>query len=265
MPELPLVEVLQLDAVTLALVISRVSGIFLFAPIWSSRLLPVRARLYLALAVTALLASVVPAPQSAVTSLVELAVLIAGELAIGLVIGTILQITIQGLQLAGQAVGTQIGFALANVVNPQLDDQVSTFSIFYAVLGTLIFLAVGGDRQMLAALLETFAAIPLGDANYNESTGELILAVFQQSTILAVRVAAPVTFSLILAEIALGFVSRTVPQLNLLSIGFSLRIFVGLLVGAISCGAIAAVFVIDLSNTFEVVYEALSRFVPAQE
>lgn len=255
-------DYLQLEAATVLFVFVRVLGLMLFAPIFSSPVLPMSFRVYLVIAISYGLCGVVSPPRAASTTLLELAALLASELSIGLILGSFVQFVFSALQLAGQTAGIQLGLALANVVNPQFDDETSTTAVVYATVASLAFLATGLDRELFRALLETFEAIPLGGIVLDGSVLGHVTSVFQQSMIFAVRIAAPVTIALLFAEIAMGFVGRTVPQLNVLSIGFSVRIMLGLVITMVGLGEVGRGFLSYAGESIVAAVDALAELVP---
>lgn len=256
---LPLADFLLLKVTSFFLIVTRVSGIMMFGPLLSSNSLPSNFRFVLTFAIALLLAPVVSAHAVDMYSTIDLVILIAGELLVGFIMGTFLQMMFQALQLAGQTAGTQLGLALANVVNPQFDEQTSTTAVIYVTVASLAFLGTGADREMIAALLESFKALPLGEVWHEESSYYLALRLFHESMIFAVRVAAPVTVVMLLTEIAMGFIGRTVPQLNILSIGFALRIIIGIIITAASMLAATEIFHDYIAVAFQYSYEALAN------
>lgn len=263
---LPFSDFLELRAIAFVLVFTRVSGIFVFAPIFSAPTIPGRFKVLVAFAIAVLLTGVVPAGSIEIRTMVDLVLAALGEILVGFILGNFLQMIFQALQLAGQTAGQQLGLSLANVVNPQFDEQTSTTSVIYATVASLAFFGIGAHRELFAALLETFDFLPLGGVfladSGEESARDLALVVFHQSMIFAVRVAAPATVCLLLAELALGFIGRTVPQLNILSVGFSIRIILGLFITMTSLTGSVDVFLEHLGSALGLAYEALADLVP---
>lgn len=220
-------DFLVIQVTTFMMVLTRMAGILMFGPMFSSESTPQTIRFYIALAMTFVMTPVVASAQPFVGNMVDLVIALAGEMLIGFVLGNILRFVFQGLQVAGQVVGQQMGLALANVVNPAFDDQASTIGVLYVTIATLLFLAIGAHREMFAAVLDTFRILPPGRVLYSDFVRISTLDMFHESMQFAVRVAAPTTVALLLTEIAMGFVGRTVPQLNVITIGFAIRILVG--------------------------------------
>jgi flagellar biosynthetic protein FliR len=253
---------LSLETATLMLVFMRVLGLILFAPIFSSPVMPLSFRFYLVIAVTLLLSVSVRPPAEFPTTMISLATIMLSELLIGLVLGTFTQLIFVALQIAGQTAGTQLGLSLASVVNPQFDEQNSTTAVVYATVASLAFFGTGLDRELFRVVFDTFEVMPLGQVAAHASVFDFALGVLQQGMILSVRIAAPVTVALFLAELSMGFVGRTVPQLNVLSIGFSVRIVLGLLVTAVGLSDLGTLFLSYVGEAIVESTRALALMIP---
>jgi flagellar biosynthetic protein FliR len=138
----------------------RLSGLMVFAPIFSSGAVSMRVKAAFLLALSALLAPVVAAFPSARAELG--AGPIAGELAVGLVFGFLLSMVEEMLSFAGQVLGFQFSFSLVNLLDPNSSIQTPLLGQMFSLLGTLTLIAAGLDRTLLAALLRTFRAAPVG-------------------------------------------------------------------------------------------------------
>jgi flagellar biosynthetic protein FliR len=226
---LPLAPFLEAEAIAFILVMTRLSCLFLFAPILSSDAVPRLVRVFGCLAMTLILMPNLPGRSFRPNNMVDLALGVGAELVIGMVLVFTLQVVFQGFQLAGQVTGTQIGLSLGAVLNPQFDDQSTSASVIYGTLGGLIFLAIGGHREVTRALLVSLGELPPGTWIATDSIDTALLAVLAESTAFAIRVAAPVIVTLLLTELATGFVGRTVPQLNMLTVSVTIRVLVGVM------------------------------------
>jgi flagellar biosynthetic protein FliR len=155
---------------------------------------------------------------------------------IGLVIGFGASLPIAGMQLAGQTVDQQLGTGLGGLINPDQGQQTTVVSQTYYLMATMFFIAIGGHRALLATLLDSYQAVPLGGFRVDANVVGMILGLLTAMFELALRVAAPVLCLVFLETVAMGFVARTVPQLNILSVGFPMRLVLGmgLLVGAVT-------------------------------
>jgi flagellar biosynthetic protein FliR len=220
-----------------ALVLFRVSGLVLTAPIYGSTVVPVRIRAALTLAATAMIFPMVGRQAFHDVSLSAAVVGGIGELMIGATIGLAVSMILMSAEVAGEMVSQQAGISLSEVINPLLDNQSSIIGQIYVVVLTLIFLLAGGHRAVMASLLDTFQVIPLLSFKPGESVVLLLAEMLTAAFIVGIRLAAPVLIALFLSGTALGFLSRTMPQLNILSVGFTLRALMTLSVAAIALGA----------------------------
>lgn len=225
------------------LVLSRVSGLIAIAPIYGSRDVPVRVRGLLAVALALLIApsQVRHSPESLQTGS-DFVIAAAAELVIGLVLGLGMLILLTGIQLAGQMISQLSGMALADVFQPGLDTRMPVISQLLVQVTLAIFLLVGGHRLVMAGLLETFGTVPPGSGMAYRPVVSAVTTLLAQSFILAVRAAAPAMTALLLATLLLGLVSRTMPQINILVVGFGINSMVTLVMILLSLATIAWTF-----------------------
>jgi flagellar biosynthetic protein FliR len=219
---------------TYALVLFRIAGLVVAAPLFSSRVVPVRIRAGLAMLVGLLM---LPIAQRQVPPQLTLDVALigaVGEFMVGVTIGLALAILLMGGEAAGLVVGQQAGLALADVFDPTRNQPGSVIGQVYVIVITTLFLMVGGHRAAMAALLDTYKVIPVLSFGWNESFLLLLVEMMAAAFVLGIRLAGPVLVALLLMEIALAFLSRTMPQFNILSVGFSLRLLLGLAVAAVA-------------------------------
>jgi flagellar biosynthetic protein FliR len=176
-----------------------------------------------------------------------------GELMIGLFIGFTTTLLFVAVQLAGQVMGQQAGLALGAVFNPVMDSSMTASSQVYYFVALMVFLAVGGHREIIEALLQSFQSIPPLGFSMSEQIGSLIVEVLGLSFMWAIRIAGPVMVALVVTLVALGFVGRSVPQLNILTIGFPLKAGVGLLVMALAIVSLEPVLLDALNSCLNAV------------
>lgn len=224
------------------LILMRIGGIMLTAPIFSHRSVPrrmaVAMSLGLAVVLTPLMAQTA-LPQAG--SLIGLVFLCLKEIFVGVLIGLVFAVIFLGIRLAGSVVGYQIGFAMVNVVDPNSPDPVSVLGEFWVLLATLIFLIINGHHIVISGLADSFRLIPLGVATPSGRVGEWFLKYSSFVFILAVKFAAPVIMTVFLTEVAMGVLARTMPQMNIFIVGFPLKIFIGLLLVGVSLPAFSYV------------------------
>ncbi len=229
--------------VVFVLVLTRISAVVMTAPLFSEHSIPLRVRalfaVFLAFLVAPLQASTT---EPVVENLLELGRLMALEALVGLLLGLGFNILFAGLQVAGQIISQMSGMSLAEVFSPGFDDNVSVFSQLFFFVTMAVFLTLGGHRMVIEALLETFCWAPPGQVALGGTFVEALTSIVTQSFILGIRAIAPVLTALLLSTIVLGLISRTLPQLNIMLVGFNLNAMLTLAVLFLSLGTVAWTF-----------------------
>lgn len=238
------------------LVIFRIGGLMLFAPVFGSNIIPVRIRILLAFVLGVALYPVLHSvgavsPEGLSLDLVSLAPLVAIEVLVGVTIGLIASLPLVAMQMGGLLMGQQMGLGFAMLYNPAMGDDGDVVGQLFFFLALAGFLIVSGHEAIVTAVLHSFGHVPLGAFVFDAGTLTLITGLLLSSFEVALRVAAPVIAIIFLQSIAMGFVSRTVPQLNILSLGFPLRILVGFTVMLGGLVVIAEVGMEAIDDTFE--------------
>ena len=217
---------------TLALV--RVSGMVAFAPFFSSAALPMRAKAVFVLAVAYLLAPLVAGLPNANAELSFSALI--GELAVGLVYGLTLALLSEMLLFAGQIAGLQFSFSLVNLMDPASSIQTPLMGELFQLMGTLVVLGAGLDRIVLASMVRSFHAAPLGSFILQPISALAIVRAAGGIFLAAVELAAPVLAATMLVEIAVALLGKLSPQLPVMSLTVPLKTLTGF---AILTGSLA--------------------------
>jgi len=215
-----------LSAMTLALV--RISGMVVFAPFFSSNALPVRTKAVLVLAIAYLLAPLVSTLPHAHLEITFSALL--GEVAVGLVYGLTLAMLNEMLLFAGQIAGVQFSFSLVNLMDPSTSIETPLLGDLFQLMGTLVVLAAGLDRILLASLVRSFHAVPLGTYVMAPTTGLSIVRATGGVFVAAVELAAPVLAATMLVEIAVALLGKLSPQLPVMSLTVPLKTLTGFVI-----------------------------------
>jgi flagellar biosynthetic protein FliR len=221
-----------LSAMTLTVV--RISGMVLFAPFFSSTALPIRAKAVFVLAVAVLLAPLVAGLPNAHVELGFSSLL--GELTVGLVYGLTLTLLNEMLLFAGQVVGMQFSFSMVNLLDPTSNIQTPLLGDLFQLMGTLVVLAAGLDRIMLASLVRSFRVAPLGSYVLAPTTAQAIVRAAGGIFLAAVELAAPVLAATLLVEVAVSLLGKLSPQLPVMNLTVPLKTLTGfvLLTGSLA-------------------------------
>jgi flagellar biosynthetic protein FliR len=255
-----LLEDFLLDQFVLfTLVLARVGGLVMTAPIFGGREAPMQVRGLLAVMLTLLILPMQAQPVTTpLATLPDYLVDLAGEILIGLALGLGIKILLSGIQLAGQIISQLSGLALADVFQPNFDASVPVFSQLLLYVTLAVFVVLGGHRTVMAALLDTFGTIPPGVGPTSASIVEAMTTLLTQSFELGVRTAAPAMTALLLATLVLGLISRTLPQINIIAVGFGINTMLALGVLLFSLGTVAWAFQDQIEPVLDLLQAALT-------
>ncbi|MGE3240362.1 MAG: flagellar biosynthetic protein FliR, partial [Pirellulales bacterium] len=137
------------------------------------------------------------------------------------------------------------------------EENVSMFTHLFYLLTMAVFVAIGGHRIMLEGVLDTFAWAPPGHAALGESYVDALTSLMTQSFALGVRAAAPLLVALFMSTIVLGLIGRTLPQINIIAVGFGINSFLTLAMTLLSLGAVAWTFQEPTIDALERIQAAL--------
>ncbi|MFY9120608.1 MAG: flagellar biosynthetic protein FliR [Syntrophomonadaceae bacterium] len=212
------------------LLLGRLSGLFLSAPIFSSRQIPGRVKVLVLVLLSATLSFAIPIKTAVTidTPGVFLAALVM-EIVVGATIGLVAYVIFAAIQLAGQLMDMQMGFGIVNVVDPVSGTQVPLMGNLTQTLALLMYLGFNGHHYLLQAIVQSYQMVPVLGFQINNHFFELLMAIAVQMFVIAVKIAAPIIIAILVADIAMGFIARTVPQMNVFIVGLPLKILVGLL------------------------------------
>ncbi|MFH1737468.1 MAG: flagellar biosynthetic protein FliR [bacterium] len=235
----PLLSTVEERFITFLLVFVRCIALISSAPVFNSRSVPGMVKAIIAVGMAVVLEAALPAQEYKFVGVLRLVLLGIGEALIGLMLGFAAHILFQSLTLAGEVIGQQAGFAIVTALDPTTDQDAALVGQILMMLGTLILLAVNGHLLLLRIVADTFWAVPPGsiagiaalrDAS-QAATGPMSgtdkIPGFYD---FGVRIAAPIVVALIAMTLANGIMAKTAPQVNIMVIGFALRILIGLFV-----------------------------------
>lgn len=217
-------------ATPFALVVFRLAGLLVFTPLLANRTLPRRFRALLAIMLGAAVYPALPSnlQEPPAADMIALAPLVASELLIGVVIGFLAGLPILAMDMAGFLMGHQMGMGLARVYNPDMGADTDVFGQLLMYVGLGAFVALGGLDAAFLSLVSTFDRVPIGAFALDRAPLELAVGTLSSGFELALRVGAPVLGIIFLIMIAMGFITKTMPQLNVMSVGFTLKMIGGI-------------------------------------
>jgi flagellar biosynthetic protein FliR len=227
------------QVVSFFLVLARIGPLFVVAPLFSSKMVPMRARGVAAVALAVGLSPIALKGDKVPTDALALAGLIGKEALVGFAFAFAISVLFAAVSIAGSFLDTLIGFSYGGLVDPVNGNQSTVLSQLYTLVGVMIFIAIGGDEWMIQGLAKTYDLVGLTQM---PSLGTLVGGAqhtFSTIFVSAVQLAAPVMIALIITDAGFGVVSRVMPQLNVFAVGFPAKILVGFLIVAASLPFVA--------------------------
>jgi flagellar biosynthetic protein FliR len=213
---------------TFLLVLLRVTGMLLAAPVLGHRSIPVPHRVGLSVLLALVLTPVLgPASRHGFDAL-ALAIAAAGEVLVGVTIGFVASLTVWAVQAAGELVGFQMGLGISTVYDPATGDQVTTFTRFIEVQALLLFLAVNGHHLAIQAVAGSFTRLAPGAVVAPAGIGAGVVVLGGKLFRSGLELAAPLVGVLFVINVVLALLARVAPQMNVFAVGAPLTIAAGL-------------------------------------
>ncbi len=213
-----------------SLIVMRMSGMILMNPIFGSRSIPARVKAALILVFSLMLytwmgGELLHEPAS----LLEYGVMLVMELLMGFVLGFAMDLAVFAVRYAAAIIDFSMGLSMAQVYDPETRNQITVSSeMLYGFL-ILLFLAVDGHLRMVSIFFGSASLIPFGQVTFGPALYEAVLGIFREAIVLGVQIAFPVIAMELVTEAAVGMMMRMIPQINVFSINFQIKIIVGML------------------------------------
>ena len=212
----------------------RVSALVLAAPVFGTRLVPVRVRIVMAVVLTWVVVPLLPAAPTLDALSIPALLLMAQQVMIGLAMGFSLQLIFNALIIAGENMAMSMGLGFASMIDPQNGVNVPVLSQFFVIVATLIFLSLNGHLAVIALLVKSFELMPIKGVGLTREAYWTVASWASEMLIGAVRIALPVVVSILIAYLALGVMTRAAPQLNVFSVGFPVILLFGFVLLALT-------------------------------
>ena len=228
--------------VAFSLVLLRVGALIGTMPLFGEQVTPVKVKAGLTLVIAILLFPTVSSTLPAVsTDFISLLFRMLSETLIGAALGLSARLIFAAAQLAGEMIGFQVGFSVANVIDPVSSMHVSLIGQFLYLFAMLIFLITNSHHIFFAAIADSFRIVPLLSFHVSGDFMSVMMGLCRDMFILAVKLSIPVIAMILFTNVGLGIVARTVPQINVFIVGFPLQISIGLIFFGLSiplCGSL---------------------------
>ncbi len=211
--------------VLLLLIFARVGAISFTAPVISNPRVPPQIKAGLGLALTFAFYSLAARGAAIAAPTIPIfALLLIKEVVVGVVIGYTANLLFNVVQMAGEMQDNQAGFSFAGVVDPNMGHGAAILGQLQMTMMWLIFFAVNGHLLLIRGIGESFLAIPVGSFSYDPQVTPYMFSLATTLMMTAVKISAPIICAVLLADLAMGMLQRTAPQLNLIAVGFQVKI-----------------------------------------
>jgi len=211
------------------MVFVRMTGLFVTAPIFGRRNLPTQVKIGFAFFNAVILSNTIPLEKVETGGgILTLAVLVAKEFLVGVVIGYVAYMIFSSIYLAGQLIDMQIGFGIVSVLDPVSNIQLPVTSNFYYILCMLVFMIIKGHHALIKALYDSYEFVPLRKAAFSDVLLGDVLKIFANTFVISFKISAPIIAAILIVDVALGVISKSIPQMNVFIVGMPLKLLIGI-------------------------------------
>lgn len=207
----------------------RVSILFFMLPLFGAKGIPAMWKIGFSFLMAFVLTPVAPRPPAFPQSLFGVAAGVLSEALLGFIMALGVRLLFTSIELGGQFLGFQMGFNMASVMDPQTGGQSSVISQFLYIFAVLVFFVVNGHHLFIMALAQSFQVVPPNTFHLGAPLCNLLIKISGEMFVIGLKLAAPIMIALFLSNLCLGIVARTVPQVNILMIGFPVNIGLGMI------------------------------------
>lgn len=248
-----LTNVLISEFLIFILVLIRMASLFVISPVFSRQGMPAQVKIGLALFCTFIVAPSLGNINFLSFNVFYFATLAIKELATGIILGFTSYLVFLSLLIAGQIIDVQIGFGMVNVLDPASNIQVPLMGNFLYLLAASVLLITNGHHVFLSALMKSYILVPIDGFALNDILINNMLNIFAECFVIGFKISVPVIAAVLLSEVALGVLARTVPQMNVFILGLPLKIIVGLA---------SLIFIMPVfANTLDFIFNKLYAFI----
>lgn len=230
MTEIDFFDVLQGQVAAFLLVLTRTSGIFFISPFFGSMNVSARIRAGAAVILAIILFPIVVKEYAvqAPDTVLLFAFTVVKEMFVGWLIGLVGYVTLSAVNMAGKIMDMQVGFAVVSMMDPTTQQQTGLIGTFLYNLTIIYFIVTNGHHVIISALAESFRVIPLDSMVWNTSLPQFMIDLTAGIFMNGMKIAMPVTFAILLTNVGLGILARTMPQMNIFVVGIPMQLMIGI-------------------------------------
>jgi flagellar biosynthesis protein FliR len=229
MTTIPSLHLLLPEFQSFLVLVSRIGGIVAAFPMLSGRAVPAQIKIALVVMLGLVLSPLIRLPPLS-RDAIEMTAGLVSELLIGLVIGLAVRLLFGAFEMAGELLGTQMGFGAVQLLDPMTAQPSPLIGEYFRIIASLVFLSLNAHMVVVAAIVSSYDSIPPFAARLSPVVGEEVLQLSQHMFLVALQLSAPVLVAMILINVLLAMLGRAVAQINVFVLSFPLTIAGGLLV-----------------------------------
>ena len=217
-------------------IITRISGLFASAPLFSTYPIPMQGKVWLAALIAFILFPIVQYNTNfiAPTSVPALTVILFKEFLIGYAIGFCANIIFVGVELGVNMFAIQMGLSASQALNPTSGGSSPIITQAYTYMASMIFIIIGAHQWLFSALYNSFKSMPIGFTfTFSPALVEHIITITSQLFNISLSIALPIFGVLFITDVLLGFTSKMMPQMNIFMVSMPLKIYLGLLLSLV--------------------------------
>lgn len=243
------------------LILVRMFGMFVAAPIFSSGVIPIRIRAVIAVYITACVFPIVAGYIGDIPeNIFSYGMLVGSEAFIGILLGFLISIIFAAFQLAARFFSFQMALGISEVIDPFSQMGITVIGQLWMLMGIMIFIAIDGPHMLIMATFDSYQSIQLFRIMEDSRTMFLALVnTFGAMFLVALKLAFPILITLFLLTVTLGMLAKAAPQMNIFMLGFPIQIGVGLIIMIMVIGGIA----LGMSSALNKAFSELFRFIHA--
>lgn len=205
----------------------RIAAMAMTAPIFSHQAIPARLKISFVLLVTLAVGPALPPPPPGSLNFPQAYLILLQQLLIGAGMGFAMRLVFAALEMAGDLIGLQMGLSFAMFIDPQSANQSPLVGSFLGTLALLVFLAIGGHAYLIAGVTDSFVAFPVAPLSKAPFSLAVMSVWGREMFGIGLHVAMPILAAMLVCNLGLGVLVRAAPQLNLMSVGFPVTLWLG--------------------------------------
>ena len=243
---------------TYAVLLVRIAGLMSVFPILNSRSIPLTIKTALVTVLGLTLAPVIHLPELPDNAPVVVAGIIS-EFLIGLVIGLAVRLLFSGFEVAGELVGSQMGFSVVQLLDPSTQQQTPLIGQFHMLLASLVFLSLNAHLMIVRAIGMSYELVPPFGASLSQDLATNVVRLSQDMLVVALKLAAPVFCTILIVNVSMAMLGRAVAQMNVFVLSFPITIGAGLFVMGLALPYSLHLFESEFLKLMDVMFGLLQR------